>query len=275
MDSEQKNIENLIDRNISELFHENTKQRRSDFQFIQRIISTMIDPTFKSITAQSYKHYSSGRKIMLSPSFPKAIKSFDRTLLSRRSVRTFSNKPLSILEVSKVIFFSNGITETSTVDNNEQTKQNFRTCPSAGALYPIEIYVIALNINDLPTGIYHYNARENSLESVSLKDTREHLANELKNITFTEEVGSAPAIIVLTGIPSRSKVKYGERGYRFALMEAGHICQNILLTATSLNLNSFPIGGFIDDELNQLLKIDGLEEMSLYIIPIGKRPNFK
>src|SRR5829696_5870055 len=103
MGYEQERIENLIDQNVSELFHENTKQRRSDFQFIQRIISAMINPTFRSITTTSYKHYYSGHKIMLPTSFPKAKKSFDRTVLSRRSRRVYSKKPLNILDIAKIM----------------------------------------------------------------------------------------------------------------------------------------------------------------------------
>jgi SagB-type dehydrogenase family enzyme len=88
---------------------------------------------------------------------------------------------------------------------------------------------------------------------------------------FTPQLANAAAIFVLTGVSLKSRLKYGERGYRFMLLKAGHIAQNLLLTAAALELGALPVGGFIDDEMDRLLGIDGLNEVSLYLVAIGRR----
>lgn len=161
--------------------------------------------------------------------------------------------------------FANGIT--GSTDSDSSFKHFFRASPSGGALYPNEIYLLAFKVRGLSAGIYHYDPIENHLHVLSRKSG----AKELSAITYTEEINGAAAVIAITGISLKNRVKYGERGYRFMLMEAGHIAQNILLTANSLRLPCFPIGGFIDDEMNDLLGIDGLDEVSLYLVAVGGR----
>jgi SagB-type dehydrogenase family enzyme len=97
------------------------------------------------------------------------------------------------------------------------------------------------------------------------------VARDLSSITFTVELERAAMVFVLTGIALKSRLKYGERGYRFMLLEAGHIAQNLLLTANALGLGALPIGGFVDDELDRLLDVDGVEETSLYLVAVGRR----
>ena len=114
-------------------------------------------------------------------------------------------------------------------------------------------------------GLYHYAPASNSLELIRELDA----AQELARICYTAALAKSAAVIALTGISLKSRLKYGERGYRFMLLEAGHIAQNALLAANALELGACPFGGFIDDDLDQLLGIDGLDEVSLYLIAIG------
>jgi SagB-type dehydrogenase family enzyme len=248
---------------VSELFHENSKQYRSDYRVVERIIAMTANPIMSRM-AVARKCYPSARKIVLPRDLPKANMSFDEAVLSRRSSRDFGGQPISLLEAAKLLSFANGIT--GAVKTHDGLQQLFRAAPSGGALYPIEIYFIALNVEHIPAGIYHYDPVGNQLELVR----EDHCAPDLRAITHTEEIGNASAVLALSGISLKTRVKYGERGYRFMLMEAGHVAQNILLTVNSLQLTAVPIGGFVDDELDQLLGIDGLDEVVLYLVAVGR-----
>jgi SagB-type dehydrogenase family enzyme len=255
-------VNDLDEVMVSELFHENSKQHRSDYRLVERIVAATVDPVFQRMLTGGQKRYPSALRMPLPQALPLAKAGFDEVVLGRRSRREFSGAALPLAEVAKLLHFSNGITGTAHTSGREPA---FRASPSGGALYPVEVYVAALRVQDLPTGLYHYDAVGNALELIREGGT----ADILVQATHTPEVGDASVVFILSGIPLRTRLKYGERGYRFMLMEAGHICQNALLTATSLRLGAFPIAGFIDAEVDRLIGIDGLEEVSLYLVPIG------
>lgn len=247
----------------SELFHENSKQRRSDLAFVERIVTASASPYLHQMLTSSRKRYPSATQISLPAEFPPSKLSFDKAVTTRRSNRMFSRKPLELGQVAKLLHHAAGITGWITVDG--APVQPLRAAPSAGALFPIEIYLLALRIKGLKNGNYHFDSLKQHLEVVSVFAP----APELERLTFLHEVGTASAVFVLTGIPAKSRLKYGERGYRFMLLEAGHIGQNVLLTAQAQGLAAFTVGGFIDDELDALLRIEGSEEFSLYLIAVG------
>jgi SagB-type dehydrogenase family enzyme len=194
---------------------------------------------------------------------PPAVLRFDEAVLLRRSVRDFTSQPLQLGHVAKLLSFGNGVTgEVATPDGRPQ---HFRAAPSGGALYPVELYVASLVVEGLEPGVHHYDPVAHALELVRPG----RFADPLASLTYTPELASSAAVIVLTGVTVKSRVKYGERAYRFLLIEAGHIAQNVLLTATALDLGACPIGGFVDDELDDLLGLDGLDEVSLYLIAVG------
>jgi SagB-type dehydrogenase family enzyme len=249
---------------ISELFHENSKQRRYDLQFYRRIYQINQSPSIQKITSHAFKTYKGVKTIPLPHKFPRNPLSFDDVILKRRSIRQFSGALLKLEEVARLLHFGNGITGKLT--KLGQINQPLRAAPSGGALYPVEVYFIALHAESLEEGIYHYNVKENLLEFIYPGDVRSQLIRS----TYYETIfDRASGVIVLTAIFERTTFKYGERGYRFILFEAGHIAQNILLTATSLNLGAVTIGGFIDEEINQMLDIDGVDEAALYLLVIG------
>jgi SagB-type dehydrogenase family enzyme len=248
---------------VSELFHENSKQRRSDRRVAERIMAMVRNPILMRI-ADARKRYPSAPKISLPDDFPPARTSFDAVILQRRSSRGFNGGAIDFCEAARLLHFANGVT--GGAETYDGRTQHFRAAPSGGALYPVEVYFIALSVNALGPGIYHYDPVSNLLEFIH----RGSVAAALSTLSFTPELAQAAAVVALTGIPLKSRIKYGERGYRFMLLEAGHIAQNILLTASSLGLGTVPIGGFIDDELDRLLMIDGLDEMSLYLVAVGQ-----
>ncbi|HVS07138.1 MAG TPA: SagB/ThcOx family dehydrogenase [Candidatus Dormibacteraeota bacterium] len=252
------------DGGASELFHENSKQRRSDLVFIERIIAASASPYVHQLLTRGHKRYPSAPTVSLPMDFPRAERDFDEAMLTRRSIRTFTRGSLSLGEVAKLLHFAAGITGWITVDGARE--QPLRASPSAGALYPVELYLLAVEVQGLERGTYHYDSFRGRLEVLS---TSSPLA-ALRRITFLDELAGAGAVVAMTGISAKSRLKYGERGYRFTLFEAGHIAQNLLLTAHSLGLAAFAVGGFVDDELDALLNVDGVEEVSLYLVAVGR-----
>jgi SagB-type dehydrogenase family enzyme len=253
-----------FDPAVSELFHENSKLYASDPRSVDRIMAVMANPVLQGILATSSKHYPSAPTIKLPTDLPTTARSFDEALLGRRSFREFNGRPLTLPEVAKILFCAGGTT--GRIDLPGSRQQPLKAAPSGGALYPVELYLFVLKVVNLPAGLYHYTPAVSCLEHIRNVDA----AWELARICYTEALAKSAAVIVLTGISAKSRLKYGERGYRFMLLEAGHIAQNALLAANALGLGACPFGGFIDDDLDQLLGIDGLDEVSLYLIGVGR-----
>jgi len=150
---------------------------------------------------------------------------------------------------------------------NKTLDDSRRAYPSAGARYPLEVYPIILNCDGIKKGLYHYSVKENYLELL----LEENLSKLLIKTTGGEKwIESTAVVFIITGVLDRTRIKYGERGYRYSLIEAGHLGQNICLLATEVGLGSCPIGGFIDYEVNKLLDISLQKEVALYLIAVGK-----
>ena len=140
-----------------------------------------------------------------------------------------------------------------------------RPVPSAGALYPLELYVVAPAVNGLDRGIYHFNPfrlRLARLAPFSCSDVRAALVDP-------SILDHASALVVVTAVFARSRIKYGLRGYRFALLEAGHVIQNAVLAATELGLPALPLGGFYDRLLDGLVGADSLDEATVHAFVLG------
>lgn len=183
--------------------------------------------------------------------------SFEEVLERRRSIRDYATGPLTLDELSRLLYAAQGIT----------SDRGLRTAPSAGALYPIEVYAIVHNVVDLEPGLLHYAVNSHELERVRSGDLREALVAAALG---QSHVGTAGVALVLTAIFQRARWKYRERTYRYVLMEAGHIAQNVYLAATSLGLGACAVGAFLDDQLNELLGVDGEAEAALYLVTVGR-----
>ncbi len=207
---------------------------------------------------QQYKRYDDVPTVSLPD--PKGFQglSFEEVLRRRRSRRAFTDEPLSVEELSRLLYAAQGITE---------PRRGFRAVPSAGALYPIEVYVVAHQVTGLTAGVYHYAVETHALELLRSGDFR---AAVVAASLGQEMVGRAPACLVLTAIFQRTRWRYRERAYRYVLMEAGHAGQNIYLAATSMGLGTCAVGAFLDGAFNELLGLDGREETTLYVFPVGK-----
>ena len=177
---------------------------------------------------------------------------------TRRSQRRYNTQnALSLSQLSQLLYLAQGIT---------WDEREFRTVPSSGALYPLEIYPIVHRVDGLEPGLYHHAIQQHRLELIKPGDLRRPLVRAGLNQDF---LGEAQVCFVVSGIFQRTRWKYHERTYRYVLMEAGHLGQNLYLAATALELGVCCIGAFLDDALNELLDIDGQAEAALYLITVG------
>ncbi len=184
--------------------------------------------------------------------------SVDRAIDSRRSEREFKDMPLSLLELSRLLHYAYGITE---------KREQLRAAPSAGALYPIEIYPVINNVEGLAQGIYHYFVADHSLALVREGDFRHQM---MRHALGEEMMERASVVLVLSAVFERSAWRYRERAYRYILLEAGHISQNIYLVATALGLGTCAVGAFDDQGYNKIMGVDGKKESVIYLMPVGK-----
>ena|SRR2546422_455047 len=186
-------------------------------------------------------------------------------LESRHSSRRFSSMGISLFELSILLRSVGIITATPKGKTARAWDRTRRTYASAGARYPIEVYVALLRGKDIPRGVYHYNIREHSLEALASR----LVTDSFVHATGEEWVAKADCAIILAAIFGRSQTKYGERGYRYVLLEAGHIMQNLCLATQTLGLGLCPFGGFVDHEVNALIDVDGYNEAAVYIGFVG------
>jgi SagB-type dehydrogenase family enzyme len=192
------------------------------------------------------------KEIKLPKPKEKGSTSVEETLNQRRSVRDYKKEPLSLEEISQILWAASG-------------KNLYRrTAPSAGATYPLEIYVAAGKNEGLEPGLYQYSYSKHSLERIKDQDIRNRLSQAALGQRMVEK---APVNIVITADFERTTGHYGQRGIRYVHMEGGHVGQNISLQANALNLGTVMIGAFDDKEIKEIL---GIKEEPLYIIPVGK-----
>jgi SagB-type dehydrogenase family enzyme len=180
----------------------------------------------------------------------------EQALRERRSVRSYKDDPLDITEISQILWSAQGIT----------SRQGFRTAPSAGALYPLELYVIAGNVKNLPAAIYKYTPRDHALLEIVSGDRRSDLSRAALR---QGSIRKAPAVILFCAVYERTTGKYGQRGIRYVHMEVGHAAQNVCLQAIALGLHTALIGAFRDAEVKKIAKLPA-DEQPLYFVPVGR-----
>jgi SagB-type dehydrogenase family enzyme len=186
--------------------------------------------------------------------------SVEKAIKTRRTVRSFASRQLTFDQFSQLLWSSQGITE----DGGYK-----RAAPSAGALYPMDVYTVVGHdaVDGISPGIYHYDPRTHSLSLIAQGDHRDELARaSLSQIWMAK----APVNLVICAEYHQVSVKYGARGERYAMMESGHIAQNIFLQARALGLDTGIVGAFIDAEVKKALRIEAAHE-PLLIMPVGYR----
>jgi SagB-type dehydrogenase family enzyme len=184
--------------------------------------------------------------------------SVEQAISKRRSIRRFKNEPLTLDQLSQLLWSAQGITATG----------GRRAAPSAGATYPLEIFVVVGNngIRTLAAGIYHYDIDNHSLSLYQIGDFQQKLADIALGQSF---IARCPVDMVICAIHPRTAYRYGHRGERYVHMEVGHVGENVALQAVALGLGTVMVGAFEDEEVRKALELE--EQIKpLYIIPVGK-----
>jgi SagB-type dehydrogenase family enzyme len=186
----------------------------------------------------------------------KGVVSLEETLQTRRSVRDYAPISLKLKDISQLLWSAQGVT----------SEWGGRTAPSAGALYPLEVYLVAGDVDGLESGIYRYIPSGHKITGVKEGDIRRALSVAADNQSW---VADAPISIVITAIYEKTTGKYGDRGILYVHIEAGHAAQNVCLQTVALGLGAVPVGAFEDQKVKDVIGISN-SETPLYIIPIGK-----
>jgi SagB-type dehydrogenase family enzyme len=183
---------------------------------------------------------------------------------ARRSERGFASGNVTFRELATVLRAGYGVTRPAGVGD----PQPLRAVPSGGALYPLEVYAVLARVEDAEPGLYHLDPLRPALEVLSLGAAP--LATLRAAAVYPEIVEGSAATLLVTGMFWRSRFKYGLRGYRFTLLEAGHLVQNVQLMCAALGLSAVPLGGFYDRPVDELLGADGVNESVLYSVCLGR-----
>lgn len=243
---------------IWQLFHENSKTNKYDYPLSNEKILERMGELSVSL---SYDRYP---KIVLPKQLFTLDLSLEHALNQRKTTLDMAPASLSLTQIATILHYCYGVNRNNT---NTQFTRPFRMVPSAGALYPLDIYFHSSSINEISPGFYHYNPVENQLSFLKEGDYTEEIS---KRMVFGEIAKKSSLIIFITGLFERSVFKYKDRGYRFVLIESGHVGQNIDLICAAMNLGVMNIGGYFDREIDEFLELDGVNQSTVYMAAIGK-----
>ncbi len=215
------------------------------------------DPVLAGIVSRGVRRHAHRRAVEL----PEPIRlrgRFSALLAGRVSSRSFGEETISLVELATILHAGYGIVSAGTPGR--------RTVPSGGALYPLELYLVASQIDALRSGVYHYDPPRHVLEELRIGD----VDAPARGVHVYPELAEGAALLAVTAVFWRSRFKYGLRGYRFSLLEAGHVMQNVLLASTALRLSAIPVGGVYDRALEALLGVNGVDESVVYCAVVGR-----
>ncbi len=197
------------------------------------------------------------QRVSLPPVESKGEMSLEEAIQLRRSVREFGRRTLALEDVSQLLWAAQGITATG----------GFRTAPSAGALFPLELYVVAGSVEGLSAGVYRYRPKTHELVHMTSGDLRRPLASAALG---QSPVRRAPAVLVIASVYERTTGKYGQRGRRYAHIEVGHAAQNVYLQAAARGLATVLVGAFDDEEVQDVLGLPP-DHAPLGLMPVGHK----
>ncbi|MBY4891197.1 SagB/ThcOx family dehydrogenase [Rhodobacteraceae bacterium N5(2021)] len=263
MDTDQITIAHELlggEGEIWELFNMNSKITSSDLYAPSTVIAETMRQMPLSFRAES-------QSVIPLPA-PDALKSPKRDLaeamLERSTPQNLVAPALTLTELATLLYSCAGQNRSA---EEAQADRPFRVVPSGGALYPLEVYVHCKDVTGLDAGIYHYDPLEHGLRLHVPGDQTERLS---KIVVQPDLPVDTSVQVMFTMIPARLVLKYGNRGYRFALMEAGHAAQNAIIASRGMGYDALPVGGYRDEELERLLGIDGVNHVAAYMTFVGK-----
>ncbi|MDB5072613.1 MAG: hypothetical protein JWM87_3724 [Candidatus Eremiobacteraeota bacterium] len=240
----------------AELFHENSKLSPNDAPAREDVVRARMARMGETLSYRGYPAIA-----LPAPEEPRMP--LAKAVEARATSRKLESTRLPFERLAALLACSYGQTR----DLRERGYQRrFRTVPSAGALYPLEIYCHTTHVGELAAGVYHYHPIDGVLRLTRKGDETRRLSEAFVQPELPLE---ASAIFFITALFERSTFKYGERGYRFLLLEAGHVAQNLNLVATAFGMGVVNVGGFFDDALNEVLGLDGVTHAVLYAVVVG------
>ena len=244
---------------LFEIYHTNSKL--SAHQAAQPPIPTNVE---RYLTTRGFRQYKTAQTFPLPPALP--AKEAIGDVLSRRRSRRDLSGPISFVELGTVLEQSLGCT--AVIDDPEVNLAHaFRAWPSAGGVYPLDAYLLAQHVSGLIPALYHYNVIQNTLELLPSRPPQAILDDGYFHQYLTSATAAA---LFLVACFERTTTKYGERGYRLVMLDAGHAAQNILLSAEQLHIGAVAMGGFSDDSLASDLGIDGVSEAVVHTVLFGR-----
>lgn len=257
---------------LAEVFHENTKiDAPTTFRVGPASTMFVEDPRFQFVQSRLQPDWKDRERIEL-PEPEELPDRIDETVRSRRSGRNHAEEGISLSTLSTFLDHSCGTTGSLALDHESRPTKPTRAYPSAGGLYPVEIYLLVMNEGDgLEQGVYYYVPNEHVLRLVKRDPAPSAKSGELFIVDDEKmfDPADSAVTVVLTATFWRSMAKYGPRGYRYVLQESGHIAQNVQLVATAMGLSSVPLAAFRERALDEYLGADGVNESTVYTIPVG------
>ena len=221
------------------------------------------------------RHLQEDKMVKLPKPLPMKM-TLEKAIMRRRSYRQFEGIPIQFDRIASILYYGNGISGkmplmSSAVESEflKPLDVKLRTTPSAGGLYPLDIYLIAMNVRDLSMGVYLYMPTENALISVSTKGgsiSQEQIYSSFEPARDAININNAGFIIIITGKLWKQIRKYGNRGLKYMLIEAGEIAENIHLSAQSFGIGTVDVAGYYDREVEELIGIDGTSEYVMHTI---------
>ena len=260
------------DDDIIEIGHDLTKLRRADDPDMADALALFQQPHMFPVEYAQDREYPLQPQIRLpEPTIPDRL--FSELVWRRRSARDFARRPLALTELGTLLFCALGETGRLTADSEDDhvVEASLRSIPSGGALHPTRVFAVILQSGDLGCGVYHYDAPEHSLEFMKPLGGPEIDALFATFPIHPQVVNLAEGsgIFFITTKFWRARAKYGPRGYRYCLQEAGAACQNLSLAAMALGLAHVVLGGFYDDEVHSCLEIDGVDHAVITALAVG------
>jgi SagB-type dehydrogenase family enzyme len=218
----------------------------------------------EDLTPRRFRTYPGSARVSLPGRDFEIAAPLGAVLDQRRSIREFSLAPIALETVGRLLHASYGVRGYRQMEGEWLYD---RPCPSAGGRYPLEVYLAAREVNGLPDGLHHYDAHAHELERLDLDIVPSRLADAALDQKMIED---ANLVFLISAVFRRTMDKYGQRGYRYVWLDAGHLGQNLYLCATALGLGAVALGGFFDDEVNRLARLseDG-EEQIIYLVIVG------
>lgn len=253
---------NTEELNLGELLHVNTKNRPATAVGVPLEMPMTAEWLALQLADESVKEYPTRPHVPLPPARGTLAVDLAEAIRLRESGRRFSHRPLNLADLATLLWLTGGI---RAVDQENGWRDYRRNAPTAGNLGSVSLYPVLRQVDSVPAGLYHYDGLHHRLDRLNDPDPNAVLTEGL----LQPELAAAPAVVVFGSALSRVMGKYGERGYRYAHLDAGHAAQNLCLVAAALGLAACCIGGYCEDPLNRALGLDGLDESVLYAVALG------